>query len=435
LTALGGTSTTAVSRGVAPLGDIDADGFADFAISAMLADPDAKIDAGEAYVLYGGPREDCNENGIPDGQDIGDGTSEDCNGNGIPDECDVGDGTSEDCQADGIPDECQLGENDCNDNGVPDECDIAAGTSEDCNGNAIPDECDIGDGTSEDCQPDGIPDECQLGDGDCNDNGVPDECDIVDGTSEDCNDNGVPDECDVLGGTSEDCNGNEIPDECEVYFFFEASPELGPIGDGMPQSYLVAAPPLSGSEVELDFAAIGDFGAVTEWVDVDINGVPVGRVFMYDANDCPVQPDTDVLVVPAENYNQAIGGTDAVVNMVASDAVDPEWCPESLIAVTIQYQAIGPGDCNGNGVPDICDILYGTSLDENGNGIPDECEPECPGDLDGDADVDLSDLAILLANYGETSGMSYEDGDLDFDGDVDLTDLAALLAVYGTSCP
>jgi hypothetical protein len=58
----------------------------------------------------------------------------------------------------------------------------------------------------------------------------------------------------------------------------------------------------------------------------------------------------------------------------------------------------------------------------------------CFGDLDGDRDIDLSDLAILLAHYGMTSGAEYEDGDLDEDGDVDLTDLAALLAVYGTSC-
>jgi hypothetical protein len=60
--------------------------------------------------------------------------------------------------------------------------------------------------------------------------------------------------------------------------------------------------------------------------------------------------------------------------------------------------------------------------------------PPCPGDLDGDDDVDLSDLSILLANYGMTSGAEYEDGDLDGDGDVDLTDLSGLLAVYGTSC-
>jgi hypothetical protein len=54
--------------------------------------------------------------------------------------------------------------------------------------------------------------------------------------------------------------------------------------------------------------------------------------------------------------------------------------------------------------------------------------------LDGDGDVDLADLAQLLANYGMTSGAEYEDGDLDGDGDVDLSDLSALLAVYGTSC-
>lgn len=59
----------------------------------------------------------------------------------------------------------------------------------------------------------------------------------------------------------------------------------------------------------------------------------------------------------------------------------------------------------------------------------------CIGDLDGDRDVDLSDLAQLLGHYGTPSGASYEDGDLDFDGDVELSDLAELLGVYGTTCP
>jgi glucose/arabinose dehydrogenase len=63
---------------------------------------------------------DCNDNQIPDDQDIADQTSDDCNTNGIPDEC----------------------EPDCNDNGVADTCDIANGTSLDENGNGIPDECD-----------------------------------------------------------------------------------------------------------------------------------------------------------------------------------------------------------------------------------------------------------------------------------------------------
>jgi len=58
----------------------------------------------------------------------------------------------------------------------------------------------------------------------------------------------------------------------------------------------------------------------------------------------------------------------------------------------------------------------------------------CPGDLDGDLDIDLSDLAQLLSNYGMTTGATYGQGDLDGDGDIDLSDLAALLSVYGTSC-
>jgi len=40
----------------------------------------------------------------------------------------------------------------------------------------------------------------------------------------------------------------------------------------------------------------------------------------------------------------------------------------------------------------------------------------------------------LLANYGVTEGATYDDGDLDGDGDVDLGDLAALLAAYGVEC-
>jgi len=58
----------------------------------------------------------------------------------------------------------------------------------------------------------------------------------------------------------------------------------------------------------------------------------------------------------------------------------------------------------------------------------------CIGDINHDGVVNLSDLAQLLAHYGESSGMTYEDGDLDDDGDVDLSDLAELLAHYGEVC-
>jgi len=50
-----------------------------------------------------------------------------------------------------------------------------------------------------------------------------------------------------------------------------------------------------------------------------------------------------------------------------------------------------------------------------------------PGDLDADGDVDLQDLAVLLAAYGAD-----DSGDVDGDGDTDLTDLATLLSNYGS---
>ena len=58
----------------------------------------------------------------------------------------------------------------------------------------------------------------------------------------------------------------------------------------------------------------------------------------------------------------------------------------------------------------------------------------CPGDLNGDGVVDISDLAILLANFGTAAGATFEDGDSDGDGDVDIADLAVLLSNFGASC-
>lgn len=56
------------------------------------------------------------------------------------------------------------------------------------------------------------------------------------------------------------------------------------------------------------------------------------------------------------------------------------------------------------------------------------------GDLDDDGDVDLQDLALLLAHFGTASDATWSLGDLDGDGDVDLQDLANLLAHFGSNC-
>jgi uncharacterized membrane protein len=57
-----------------------------------------------------------------------------------------------------------------------------------------------------------------------------------------------------------------------------------------------------------------------------------------------------------------------------------------------------------------------------------------PGDLNGDGDCDLADLARLLTNFGTPDGATPEKGDIDGDGDVDLADLTLLLAAFGVGC-
>ena len=110
---------------------------------------------------------DCNDNGVPDCQDIDEMTSPDCDGDGVPDECQLPKESGGLCTEGCAPD--------CNGNGVIDSCEIAACTPkskdypacDDCNLNGVPDGCDVdpedpdGNGqVSEDEDQDGVPDEC-----------------------------------------------------------------------------------------------------------------------------------------------------------------------------------------------------------------------------------------------------------------------------------
>lgn len=54
----------------------------------------------------------------------------------------------------------------------------------------------------------------------------------------------------------------------------------------------------------------------------------------------------------------------------------------------------------------------------------------CPGDANGDGAVDLADLNLVLANFGQMT----TSGDVTGDGVVDLADLNLVLANFGTDC-
>ncbi len=352
--------------------------------------------------VVNGTSDDCNESHVPDECEP---PQPDCNANGVADGCDVRDHTSEDCDGDLVPDECELAF-DCNENGTADGCDIASGASADCNGNGLPDECDIALGVVGDCNGDGVPDDCDPdcnangrsdacdivagGSGDCNGNKIPDECDLGGGSSQDCNFNFAPDECDIAGGSSSDCNGNGHPDECEMGALFSAmSGPLSPIGYGSPQQFTIVNAPAARDFVRMYFDAVADLDLTSEWIAVGINGSRVATVFDFSGRECPAVPETDWISLYPDVFNSLVSGGDAVITLTPSSSVSEFLCQgTSYIRVRVEYTASGADcnqndvldvcepDCNGNGVPNACEIADGTALDADGNGVPDACE--CP---------------------------------------------------------
>jgi FG-GAP repeat len=84
------------------------------------------------------------------------------------------------------------------------------------------------------------------------------------------------------------------------------------------------------------------------------------------------------------------------------------------------------GDCDGNGVPDECEI---PGNDCNGNGVLDTCE--LLGDIDFDGDVDLDDSAILVTILlgVDMNEVHVSRADIDCSGIVDALDIGPFVEV------
>ena len=347
-----------------------------------------------------------------------------------------------DCDADGTLDACEAPA-DCDGDAAPDACTLAAGIVPDCNANAVPDRCDAG-STSLDCDADHRPDECQA---DCNASGRPDACDIAGLSSPDCNTNGVPDECD-LAPTSP---------------YLAESQRLRPIGSGYTQTWTVRSAFPAWGPVTLSVTAASDLNAADEYVSVDLNGVPLGRVFESGGVQCGASVGT--LIIDPVLFNDAVANGDAVFGFVASSAVNKQECPESWIEADLSYDAsvdcdagggidhcqidAAPGldlndngvldgceaDCNGNGSPDDYDVETGLSPDCNTNGQPDECDIASGASTDCDANAVPDECQPDCNSNGVADPCDIAPGgasaDCDANGIPDECDLAAA----GAGCP
>ncbi|MCH7813643.1 MAG: family 1 glycosylhydrolase [Planctomycetes bacterium] len=353
---------------------------------------------------------DCNSNGFDDACDIASGASPDCNGNNVPDECDIGPGGgSDDFDANGVPDEC---EEDCNNNGVVDPCDT------DCSiGNCAnhPSGC----GGSADCQPDGVPDECQLGSAPLagaplfSQVVIPDDIGVGPGgllaigsscpfSNSSAEDFTLADSATIGRITIEGVYFGAAPDfpgvdnNFHITFYEDngAGNVAGVIADFpsvAPIKALHPRPPIFGTNpvYTYDFtlpAGVAVNGGQRYWLSV--NGDPAGsggpvfgwmtsnegNAVLIPGNDQPLQTTSiTCATLPALSYNPGgdVGDQDAD------------------LAFALFGSAGGGADCNGNGIPDDCDISDCPAgdlscADCNSDGVPDGCQLDGKNDCNAD---------------------------------------------------
>ena len=122
-----------------------------------------------------------------------------------------------------------------------------------------------------------------------------------------------------------------------------------------------------------------------------------GLAYYYDFSivgadcDCDSVADSCALVYGAEDCNGNTVPDSCDITTMASTDCDTNDVPDECQA-----------DCQPNGVADTCDIVSQTSIDCNANSIPDECEStDCNGNLVPD-DCDIASAESLDCNGNGT---------------------------------
>lgn len=164
----------------------------------------------------------------------------------------------------------------------------------------------------------------------------------------------------------------------------------------------------------------------------DLSATPNARVryWRWYNNSAGAGPNADVFVV---DLNNGAGW----VNVETVGPAGPETAGGWILSefhvaqvatptATVQFRFIASDENEGSIVEAALDDFEIYSV---------ECAADpCPGDLDDNGVIDITDISILLSNFGTPSGAGPEDGDLDGDGDVDISDLSIQLSLFGSSC-
>lgn len=278
---------------------------------------------------------------------------------------------------------------DCNGNGLPDQDDINSGASLDCNGNCIPDECEI---LIADCNNNGVPDDCDLG-------GPPIPLYVVDdGSSE--NEVGL-----IEGGDIAWLNRFTASNNGEVISAVAVSYGVVPEGT-MVEIYVWDDPnndgnPADGQVIGFETSVVASPNS-DEFIVVDIFDTFVGTagtnffagvlIRNTAAGDFPAA--IDQTSDEGQSWLAAGSGGVDVTNLGGSGLFGQPaqfGLAGNFLVRAIVDGELPPNDCNGNVIPDECDIASGTSADCNMNGVPDDCELD-GNDCDGNGVPDECDV-------------------------------------------
>jgi hypothetical protein len=136
---------------------------------------------------------------------------------------------------------------------------------------------------------------------------------------------------------------------------------------------------------------------------------------------------------PGENFGWLLAGNEAEVQTAKKFASRESAQVELRPALTIEFDAC-PWDLDGNGdvgVPDLLLLLSGFGPCDDGE--------DCAGDFDGDGAVGVTDLLAVIGNFGPCPGSACP-WDVDGDGVVGTADIGQVLANLGpcadpAACP
>ena len=166
-----------------------------------------------------------------------------------------------------------------------------------------------------------------------------------------------------------------------------------------------------------------------------------GNLAFFDALN-----DSDIRLIPMPHEQLAAHAADAYFRIshkpgVVAASIGPGFAntvngvlADQIIRV-VEDELVFAYDCNRNCINDLTDIDNGSSHDINCNDIPDECEGHvdpciCLGDVNGDLQVDVTDILAVVGTWGQSGGPA----DVNGDGVVDVTDLLAVVNSWG-ACP